>query len=227
MELLQIAGLTLSEIRARPAASCHICDTRMLHSRLLRLQHPDERKTTPCTQIGVTLYQRRLRVASSSGRCNSIAVETSRAPFDSVSIRFSSSTSGERILAVELQCEIELQGARSVFGTSIVRLRRRFSKEGTMSCCGKARARVQQTIMRRTTGAVSGAAPVPVEVPSGPSAAASAVYFRYYGNTGLTVAGPASSRVYRFVANGAAVAVDPRDAPSLSRVSNLRVVRQA
>jgi len=48
------------------------------------------------------------------------------------------------------------------------------------------------------------------------------VYFSYFGNTGLTVLGPVSSRVYRFLTNGGPIAVDPRDAASLARVPNLK-----
>jgi hypothetical protein len=95
-----------------------------------------------------------------------------------------------------------------------------------VSCCGKARSQVQRKIAPRRTGIASGAAPVAAAPSSLPSPGA-AVYFRYYGNTGLTVTGPSSSRVYRFSPNGAPIAVDVRDAASLSRVPNLRAVRHS
>lgn len=46
--------------------------------------------------------------------------------------------------------------------------------------------------------------------------------FQYIGASGLTVQGPASKRLYRFAAPGSIVAVDARDAPSLTRVPLLR-----
>jgi hypothetical protein len=90
-----------------------------------------------------------------------------------------------------------------------------------MPCCGKARLQVPRTITNQRTSAGPGEAPQPPQPASGQS-----VYFRYFGQTGLTVTGPASSRVYRFAANGGPIAVDARDAASLARVPNLRAVRQ-
>jgi len=89
-----------------------------------------------------------------------------------------------------------------------------------MSCCGKARTQVQGTIshQRASVAPASASQPQP--------ATGQSVYFCYFGQTGLTVTGPASSRVYRFAANGAPIAVDARDAVSLARVPNLRAVRQ-
>ncbi len=49
-------------------------------------------------------------------------------------------------------------------------------------------------------------------------------FFRYEGQTALTVAGPVSGKYYRFPAAGATVEIDPRDAPSLERVPQLRRV---
>ncbi len=86
-----------------------------------------------------------------------------------------------------------------------------------MPCCGKARA-LQQTTSREKTR------PAPSAV-SGPQPPTQSTYFRYVGKTRATVTGPASSQSYRFLANGAAIAVDPRDAAALSRVPNLRLVR--
>jgi hypothetical protein len=45
------------------------------------------------------------------------------------------------------------------------------------------------------------------------------------GPTGITVIGPATGRRYRLDRTGATVAVDPRDAPALGAVPNLRRVR--
>jgi hypothetical protein len=49
-------------------------------------------------------------------------------------------------------------------------------------------------------------------------------FFRYEGVTALTVAGPVSGKYYRFPAPGATVEADPRDAPSLAQVPQLRRV---
>jgi len=51
------------------------------------------------------------------------------------------------------------------------------------------------------------------------------VRFSYIGRTGLTVIGGATGRRYRFARPGAALRVDPRDAPSLRHVPVLREVR--
>jgi hypothetical protein len=49
-------------------------------------------------------------------------------------------------------------------------------------------------------------------------------FFRYEGQTALTVASPVSGKYYRFPAPGATVEADPRDAPSLEQVPQLRRV---
>lgn len=49
-------------------------------------------------------------------------------------------------------------------------------------------------------------------------------FFRYVGRTALTVAGPVSGQYYRFPAPGATVEVDPRDAPAVEQVPQLRRV---
>jgi hypothetical protein len=71
-----------------------------------------------------------------------------------------------------------------------------------MPCCGQGRAQF--------TGAGT---PVPERH-----------FFRYAGTTALTVAGPVSGKYYRFPAPGATVEADPRDAPSLEQVPQLRRV---
>jgi hypothetical protein len=45
--------------------------------------------------------------------------------------------------------------------------------------------------------------------------------FRYTGATALTVVGPITGRRYRFIAPGAVLEVDSRDAPSLATVPHL------
>lgn len=92
-----------------------------------------------------------------------------------------------------------------------------------MPCCGKARNQLRTTSPGTKPNPVSHATPVQVKTPT----ATAPVYFKYVGTTGISVTGPASSRVYRFAPNGSAIAVDPRDAASLARVPNLRAVRQA
>lgn len=75
-----------------------------------------------------------------------------------------------------------------------------------MGCCGKSRA-----VMTPTT---------PAPRPKTSSSASSS--FQYIGGSGLTVQGPVSKRLYRFAGPGSIVAVDVRDAPSLTRVPLLR-----
>jgi hypothetical protein len=72
-----------------------------------------------------------------------------------------------------------------------------------MSCCGKKRE-VWRGEAQRT--------------PLMPANRAPAVYFRYVGNSALTVVGPVTGRVYTFSGRGAAAAADPRDAPSIAAV---------
>jgi hypothetical protein len=88
-----------------------------------------------------------------------------------------------------------------------------------MPCCGQARTQVRQAISNQTAKPAA-VAPRPPQPP-----AAQQVYFNYFGRTGITVTGPTSSRVYRFVASGAPILVDARDAAALARVPNLRPVR--
>jgi hypothetical protein len=56
----------------------------------------------------------------------------------------------------------------------------------------------------------------PYSVPAAP------LLFEYVGPTAMTVIGPATGRRYRFDRHGATVSVDPRDAPALGVVRNLR-----
>src|SRR5690348_1497228 len=106
----------------------------------------------------------------------------------------------------------------------------------TMSCCGSQRARAAE--------AARPAAPAKKTAPSAPSIGAAAtdplarrpaavytpasprIYFRYIGETALTVFGSVSQTRYRFTAPGATAAVDPRDAPELARMPHLRQVNR-
>ena len=51
------------------------------------------------------------------------------------------------------------------------------------------------------------------------------VFFKYVGQTGMTVIGPRSGKRYRFEATGSPVEVDLRDRPGLAALPKLREVR--
>jgi hypothetical protein len=74
-----------------------------------------------------------------------------------------------------------------------------------MSCCGQQRAQM--------TDSNSSGSRVPERH-----------FFRYVGSAALTVAGPVSGKYYRFQVPGATVEADPRDAPSLEQIPQLRRV---
>jgi len=78
-----------------------------------------------------------------------------------------------------------------------------------MGCCGKTRQAlpVENNQVRPTT-----------YTPPSPTFQ----YFEYMGKTALTAIGVATGARYRFASPGARVAVDSRDAPSMSAVPNLR-----
>ena len=84
-----------------------------------------------------------------------------------------------------------------------------------MPCCGGNR--------RRWSRAVASATPL---APASPARVVddSVVYFEYCGRTALSVRGPITGRSYRFADPGARVAVDRRDAASVSAVPNLKRV---
>jgi hypothetical protein len=88
-----------------------------------------------------------------------------------------------------------------------------------MSCCGKQRKQISQTIPaypgRRS---LQGLSTVRDQAPQWQPA----VYFEYVGKTGLTAIGPVTGKRYRFNGNGAVVAVDVRDQASLLTVPHLK-----
>lgn len=86
-------------------------------------------------------------------------------------------------------------------------------------CCGRSRpslssmgrvSRPQRSLHSTATQPASPAAPV--------------VYFQYNGRTSMTVIGPVSGTVYRFLSPGRRVVVDLRDRPSLAAISQLAEV---
>jgi hypothetical protein len=86
-----------------------------------------------------------------------------------------------------------------------------------MGCCGKNRA----TIRTIENHAVENQNPPRVTH----TPRLSFQYFEYVGATGITAFGPVTGRRYRFATPGAIVAVDDRDAPSMSGVPNVRRTR--
>jgi hypothetical protein len=84
-----------------------------------------------------------------------------------------------------------------------------------MSCCQGKRKQFHQSIRPESE-------PAPSSRFSQPAVSRTLVYFEYTGQTGLTAVGPITGKRYRFDRPGAALAVDGRDAPSLSAVPNLR-----
>jgi len=90
-----------------------------------------------------------------------------------------------------------------------------------MACCGKRRKQMSQVIptypdRRPLRGLSTARTEPPLRGPI--------VYFEYIGKTGLTVFGPVTGKRYRFNGNGAVVAVDLRDKPSLLAVPHLKKV---
>jgi len=89
-----------------------------------------------------------------------------------------------------------------------------------MGCCGDKREQFHDRILApQSREIIAEASSLPSATPP------SFVYFEYIGKTGLTVSGPITGRRYRFDVPGAVVAVEGRDAPSVSAVPNLRRTR--
>ena len=86
-----------------------------------------------------------------------------------------------------------------------------------MGCCGKNRS----TLRAVANHAIENHEPPRVTFTPGPSFQ----YFEYVGATGITAFGPVTGRRYRFANRGAILAVDDRDAPSMSGVPILRRTR--
>ena len=89
-----------------------------------------------------------------------------------------------------------------------------------MSCCGGRRRQFLSEYQQQ------GEADVRENQPhQSPSTNSKPIYFEYSGMTALTVEGPISRRRYRFAEPGARMAVDQRDAPSLTAVPLLKRVK--
>ena len=85
-----------------------------------------------------------------------------------------------------------------------------------MPCCGKNRT-AEGTVWSQ--GSRGGASSI------GSHSLSAVAYFHNAGTSGITAWGPASGKMYRFPASGLAVAVDPNDVASISRVPHLKPVR--
>jgi len=81
-----------------------------------------------------------------------------------------------------------------------------------MGCCGQRRA------------AVSSAPRVAQVARPVRQGSSESTLYEYTGTTGMTVYGRVSQRTYRFSQRGARLQIDPRDAPSLGGLPNLRRV---
>jgi hypothetical protein len=87
-----------------------------------------------------------------------------------------------------------------------------------MSCCGNQRSSIRQE------------SPVRHSVTASPSSASGhwtpgATHFEYTGHGQLTVTGPLTGQVYRFIGPGARVLIHGADASSLILVPGLRTAR--
>jgi hypothetical protein len=89
-----------------------------------------------------------------------------------------------------------------------------------MSCCGKGRAKLLQTIQANQM-----LEPGKQTSLQNQSERHSPIYFQYIGKTGLTVLGRETRNRYRFDGPGAVVAVDVRDQLAMTAVPNLRQVK--
>lgn len=81
-----------------------------------------------------------------------------------------------------------------------------------MSCCGSQRA----SISHMTAGSAA---------PEGRFWNSGAIEFEYSGSGALTVTGPLTGLVYRFLGGGARLLVHGSDAPSFVSVPGLRAIR--
>ena len=91
-----------------------------------------------------------------------------------------------------------------------------------MACCGKTRKQFNKPVpASEARGPLRG----PLTARSQTVPRRATVYFEYIGKTGLTVFGAVTGKRYRFDGNGAVVAVDLCDKPSMASVPNVRQVR--
>lgn len=86
-----------------------------------------------------------------------------------------------------------------------------------MSCCGRKRAMLYGAAPARTPGAEA-------TVPQARAAGAPDVLFEYTGESGVSAIGGVTRKLYRFEGRHARVAIDARDAPSISGVAVLKRV---
>lgn len=84
-----------------------------------------------------------------------------------------------------------------------------------MTCCGRKRAMLYGAAPARSVG-------VPSAAPPPRTAAVPDALFEYTGETGVSAIGGVTRRLYRFDGKHARLAVDARDAPSMSAVSVLK-----
>ena len=87
-----------------------------------------------------------------------------------------------------------------------------------MSCCGNQRSSIRQESSVRHAVTASPASASGHWTPG-------ATQFEYTGNGQLTVTGPLTGQVYRFIGAGARVVIHGADASSLILVPGLRTVR--
>ncbi len=90
-----------------------------------------------------------------------------------------------------------------------------------MTCCGSSRAAFSQSQQPPAKPGNAARPPGQIAINSRPEV----LYFQYVGRTSLVVQGTFSRAIYRFPAAGIVLAVDPRDAPGMAAVPNLRRVR--
>jgi hypothetical protein len=94
------------------------------------------------------------------------------------------------------------------------------TRRSELPCCGK--GRIARPVQRKVSPALPSAAPVSRSSPApSPRRALEPVLFKYTGHSGMTVFGPITGLRYRFPAPGAVIAIDPRDAPSVTTIPRL------
>lgn len=91
-----------------------------------------------------------------------------------------------------------------------------------MSCCGNKRANLYGTVSLQL--AANGAQPSMNVQPVPRTSPPVAVVFEYTGESGVSVLGPVTRRMYRFDGKHWRVSVDARDAPAVAGVPKLQRV---